>query len=102
MQEIKVEQFQQQVEQKHSFALFIYTPMCGTCKVAKRMLHIVCEALPQADVYQMNINTAPNVASQWEISSVPALLLFREGVLAERHFAMQSVGFLFEHLKVLN
>ncbi|MED4582365.1 thioredoxin family protein [Brevibacillus choshinensis] len=102
MQDMKVEQFQQLMEQKQSFALFVYTPMCGTCKLAERMLTITFEALPNVAAYEININTAPNLAQQWEISSVPALLLFRDGVLIERHFAMQSVGFLYERLKDLN
>lgn len=66
------------------------------------MLTITFEALPNVAAYEMNINTAPHLAQQWEISSVPALLLFREGVLIERHYAMQSVGFLYERLKDLN
>ncbi|QRG65108.1 thioredoxin family protein [Brevibacillus choshinensis] len=102
MQEIKVEQFIQQLEQKRTFALFLYTPMCGTCKLAERMLTITLELTPKLSAFEMNINTVPKLAQEWEISSVPALLLFREGVLIERHYAMQSVGFLYERLKDLN
>lgn len=102
VQEIKVEQFRQMLEQKHTFALFLYTPMCGTCKLAKRMLTVTLEALPNRSAFEMNINTAPNFAQEWEISSVPALLIFRDGVLIERQYAMQSVGFLYERLKDLS
>lgn len=101
MQEMTAEQFGQRIQQQETFALFVYTPMCGTCKLAERMLAVVCEALPQVDVCRLNVNTAPQIASQWEIRSVPALLLFRAGELRERHFAMQSAGFLFERLKGL-
>ncbi|MFD2371531.1 thioredoxin family protein [Brevibacillus sp. GCM10020057] len=102
MQEVSAEHFRQKLQEKESFALFIYTPMCGTCKLAERMLAVVCEALPQVEVCRMNVNTAPQIAAQWEIQSVPALLLFCAGELRERHFAMQSAGFLFERLKGLH
>ncbi|WNC12219.1 thioredoxin family protein [Brevibacillus brevis] len=99
MQEWKAEEFSRAVEEKLTFVLFIYTPMCGTCKLAERMLSVTLEALPAVNARSININLAPDMARMWEITSVPALLLFREGELIERHYAIQSAAFLFERLK---
>lgn len=88
-------------ERKQPFALFVYTPMCGTCKLAERMLTVTTEALPNAPVYRININTAPSLAKRWQVKSVPALLLLDKGKVYECHYAIHSVGFLFDVLRTL-
>ena len=99
MQEVSLAELESWCQEQRSFALFVYTPMCGTCKLAGRMLSVAQEALPEAALYQVNLNGAPALAERWHITSVPALLLFADGTLAERHYALHSVGFLYDVLK---
>jgi len=101
LQEISVMDLNASLEKEQSFAVFVYTPMCGTCKLAERMLGVTNEALPAISIYKLNINLAQGLAERFMITSVPALLLFQNGKLLERHFAIQSVGFLYEVLKPL-
>ncbi|WP_067625089.1 thioredoxin family protein [Alicyclobacillus acidiphilus] len=54
--------------------IFIHTPLCGTCKVARRMLEIVYEMTPNAAIYEVNANFVPDTLQEWRIQSVPALL----------------------------
>ncbi|USG68197.1 thioredoxin family protein [Brevibacillus ruminantium] len=76
-------------------AIFVYTPLCGTCKLAARMLDIVEQTIPRLMLFQVNINTMPELAEKWTITSVPGLLLFDSGQLKERHYAFHSVDFLY-------
>ncbi|WP_421617783.1 thioredoxin family protein [Brevibacillus sp. TJ4] len=99
MQELAQAELEKWCREQRTFALFVYTPMCGTCKLAARMLDVAQEALPQAEIYQINVNGSPGIATHWQITSVPALLLFVDGQLAERHYALHSVGFVFDVLK---
>ncbi|MFS0556014.1 thioredoxin family protein [Brevibacillus sp. 179-C9.3 HS] len=101
MQELTSAELTQYLQKKESVALFVYTPMCGTCKLAARMLSITHEALPSVPLYQLNINTAATLAEHWQITSVPALLVFHGEEVVERHYAIQSVGFVYEVLKPL-
>ncbi|MFI8710330.1 thioredoxin family protein [Brevibacillus brevis] len=101
LQELTSTELIQYLQEKESVALFVYTPMCGTCKLAARMLGIMQEALPTVPLYQININTAPALAEQWQVTSVPALLIFQRNELVARHYAIQSVGFLYDVLKPL-
>lgn len=80
-------------------AIFIYTPLCGTCKLAARMLEIVEQMLPGLPLYQVNINAMPELAEKWQVTSVPGLYLVERGVIAEKHFALHSVDFLYQRLK---
>ncbi|MED1857880.1 thioredoxin family protein [Brevibacillus reuszeri] len=101
LQEISAAELHDCIKKEQSFALFVFTPMCGTCKLAERMLEVTSEALPAIVIKKLNINVAHGLAEQLMITSVPALLLFQKGELVARHFAIQSVAFLYEVLKPL-
>ncbi|PLT33974.1 thioredoxin family protein [Bacillus sp. V5-8f] len=101
MQEWTDQELQVAIQWKRTFCLYLYTPMCGTCQVASRMLSIVLEMLPDLTCGQMNINFARTIPAKYEIESVPCLLIFKEGQLERKIYAFQSVPFLYETLKEL-
>ncbi|MBS2970438.1 thioredoxin family protein [Metabacillus sp. KIGAM252] len=84
---------------KGRFTLYLYTPFCGTCQLAKRMLTVVDEALPETDIYMANLNYLPGYAEKWEVESVPCLLVFENGHLKTKQYAFQSVEFLYTLLR---
>ena len=57
-------------------AVFIYTPLCGTCAAARRMLEIAEHLLPADILFEMNIHDIPELVQQFQISSVPAVMIF--------------------------
>lgn len=57
-------------------AVFIHTPLCGTCAAARRMLEVAEHLLPEDVLVEMNINDIPELVQKYQISSVPALMLF--------------------------
>ncbi|WP_064093175.1 thioredoxin family protein [Rossellomorea aquimaris] len=89
--------------QAHTFqAVYLYTPMCGTCQVASKMLDVV-EKLPQAFHFmKANLNYLPEFASEQSIESVPCLILYRDGIEMERIYAFQSVPFLYENMNKIS
>ncbi|TXC91172.1 thioredoxin family protein [Metabacillus litoralis] len=78
--------------------LYLYTPMCGTCQIARKMLTVVNE-LVQSDIFAVNLNYFPNEAIEMGIESVPCLLVYKDGILKEKVYAFQSVGYLHDLLK---
>ncbi|MCJ8012542.1 thioredoxin family protein [Paenibacillus sp. KQZ6P-2] len=56
-------------------AVFLHTPFCGTCKVARRMLKVTEHMLPEGILAEADVNMLPKVVEQYKIRSVPALLL---------------------------
>ncbi|HZG82338.1 MAG TPA: thioredoxin family protein [Brevibacillus sp.] len=99
MEELHLDELNERLASKKSFVLFVYTPMCGTCKITGQMLRVVEAALPDVSMYQINLNTSPSLSEKWQISSVPALLLIRSGRVQERYYALHSVAHLYELLK---
>ena len=84
-----------------SLGVFFFTPLCGTCKVGESMLDVIVEMVPTVPLYKCNINSMPQVAQEWRIESVPCLIIFQDGQLVEKIYAMRSVPYLYEQLKSL-
>ncbi|MBB6669175.1 thioredoxin family protein [Cohnella nanjingensis] len=55
-------------------ALYVHTPLCGTCAVARRMLEVAEAATPGVEVRSANLNLMPGLAERFRIESVPCLL----------------------------
>jgi thioredoxin 1 len=90
----------EQIKEGNSFNLYLYTPMCGTCQVASKMLTVVNELLPNTTIGKSDLNYIPAKAREWEIESVPCLLQFKDGKLTEtRIYAFKSVEYLYNTLK---
>lgn len=79
--------------------LYLYTPLCGTCQVAGKMISIVTELVPQVHWGKCDLNYIPQYAEVWGIESVPCLLLLRNGQVKRKIYAFQSVPFLYETVK---
>ncbi|MCP8969666.1 thioredoxin family protein [Ectobacillus ponti] len=78
--------------------VYLYTPLCGTCQLAKKMM-VVAEAALGMEVGMTDLNYAPKLALQYEVESVPCLLIFRNGEVAKRVYAFQSVEHVYHALK---
>jgi thiol-disulfide isomerase/thioredoxin len=79
--------------------LYLYTPFCGTCQLAKKMLTVVEAALPSLDIYMANLNFLPKQALDWGIESVPCLLVFENGSVIHKKYAFHSVEHVYQILK---
>ncbi|WP_059173566.1 thioredoxin family protein [Bacillus sp. FJAT-27445] len=76
--------------------LYFYTPLCGTCQVASRMLEVVAELLPHMEIGKVNLNYAPDFAEAFAIESVPCLVFIKEGRAMDSIYAFRSVPYLLE------
>ncbi|MGG3451642.1 thioredoxin family protein [Domibacillus aminovorans] len=79
-------------------ALYVYTPMCGTCQVAGRMLDIVEAMNIDLPLERVNLNYHEDIAREFAIESVPCLLLMSEGKLKKKIYAFQSVPYIYEEM----
>ncbi|MBO8162705.1 MAG: thioredoxin family protein [Brevibacillus sp.] len=99
--DIKQGELGQILTRRDSFALFVYTPLCGTCKLAAKMLQAAAAVSPPVTLYTVNLNLMPALAQDWKIESVPCLMIFRQGELVSRVYAMRSVEHLSQQLRLL-
>jgi thioredoxin-like negative regulator of GroEL len=84
-----------------SFAVFMYTPFCGTCNLTERMLDIVMIMEPKLPLYKSNINFLPQVSLEWQISSVPCLVIVKAKQEKKMFYQMKGVDDLYHLLMPL-
>ena len=96
MQEWSIEQWESTKESQSLCAFYLYTPMCGTCKIASKMMKIIEETFPDIPIGKANINYIEQIAIDYEIESVPCLLIAKNGKIEDKIYAFQSVLYLFD------
>jgi thioredoxin-like negative regulator of GroEL len=97
MNEWDQEKFTAFLESRSSGLVYFYTPMCGTCQVASKMLRVIQE-LVELEIGIMNLNFYPLIAADLAIESVPCLLFIKDGKAAEKIYAFHSVPFLIDKI----
>ncbi|WP_409302549.1 thioredoxin family protein [Peribacillus sp. SCS-155] len=99
MQEWQEHELNAAIQSKGNFCVFLYTPMCGTCQLASRILSISLELYPVVTCGKMNLNFLRHFPRQYEIESVPCLLVFKNGNLQNKIYAFHSVPYICDILK---
>jgi thioredoxin 1 len=85
------------LEENFTGLIYLYTPLCGTCQTASKILTVL-EELIDVPFIQTNLNYAPNLAVTLSIESVPCLLIVENGSILEKIYAFHSVPYLYEKL----
>lgn len=101
MEEWSQQELEIKIEKEDVVFLYLYTPFCGTCQVAGRMLGIVSGMLSELNWGKCNLNYIPQYALKWEIESVPCLVILKNGSMVEKMYAFQSVPFLYDKIRTL-
>ncbi|MEG0260334.1 MAG: thioredoxin family protein [Lysinibacillus sp.] len=99
MKEWTLEEWQQTIEDNDKVAFYLYTPMCGTCAVASKMMDVVEQLLPEMPMGKANLNYMEQIAYAYRIESVPCLVVIENGKVTEKIYAFQSVPYLYELMK---
>lgn len=88
---------EEQLEQEH-YLLYIYTPFCGTCALAKSMLDKIESVHKQEIFYDMNASLHPKFMQDNEIESVPCLLIKDGNEIKEKIYAFKSIANIYSYL----
>lgn len=67
-----------------------WAPWCGPCKaIAPSIEEIAKEFEGKAVVAKLDVDTAPGIASKYEINGIPALLFFKNGEVVDKIIGAQ-------------
>ena len=67
--------------------LDFWASWCGPCRMLSPIVDQVADERPDVKVGKVNVDEQPDLAGQFGVMSIPALLVFKNGKLAN-----QSVG----------
>lgn len=66
-----------------------WAPWCGPCRQIAPLIDQLAEQFSgKVKVGKINIDDNPNVTNQYGIQSIPTLMLFKDGEVAERFMGM--------------
>ncbi|MFZ3576736.1 thioredoxin family protein [Virgibacillus sp. DJP39] len=86
------------VLQQDHFLLYIYTPFCGTCHLAKTMLNKI-ESVHKEDIFfEMNASVHPEFMQEVQVESVPCLLVVDQSQVKEKIYAFRSIANIYSYL----
>ncbi|EGQ20836.1 thioredoxin [Sporosarcina newyorkensis 2681] len=93
-----IEDWEREQAAEQLAAFYLFTPMCGTCAVASKMLTVIETLRPELTIGKADLNYVVQLAEDYKIESVPCLLIHRPGQPVEKIYAFQSVPYLLEKL----
>lgn len=72
-----------------------YAPWCGPCKMQMPIVEELAKEIGnQANIAKVNIDDESDLSSEYNVQSIPTLLLFKDGYVVERMVGLQSKDYL--------
>lgn len=89
---------EEQLEQMNEYLLYIYTPFCGTCHLARSFLEKIESTHKETIFYEMNGSFYPEFMQRYKIESVPCLLIKQENEIKEKIYTFHSVAHMYTYV----
>jgi thioredoxin 1 len=67
-----------------------YADWCGPCRALSPVLEELAQETPDAKIVKVNVDESPQLAGQYGISSIPALLVFNDGKITGQQVGLAS------------
>ena len=61
-----------------------WAPWCGPCRMVVPIIDEIAAEHPEYKVVKINVDEAPELASQYRVASIPTLLVMKNGLEVER------------------
>ena len=68
-----------------------FADWCGPCKMLSPVIEKLDVMNPDVDFYKVNIDENPSLAEEFEVQSIPNIVIFKNGQAVDR-----SIGFVSE------
>ncbi|ATZ20709.1 thioredoxin [Mesoplasma coleopterae] len=82
------EEFDKIISEGKTFVDFNAT-WCGPCKMQMPLVHMLAQKTEGIKFIDLDVDLVPEVAQQYQVMSIPTLMLFEEGKEAKK-----NVGFM--------
>ncbi|MEC0270510.1 thioredoxin [Paenibacillus anseongense] len=86
--------FHKQIEHGVTLVDF-YATWCGPCKIQLPIVEEIAKELKsEATIAKVDIDAESDIASEYDVKSIPTLMIFKDGYKLETFVGVQSKAFL--------
>ena len=89
VKEIKDTEYNKVIE-KGKVVIDCFAPWCGPCKMISPVIDSLSEELKDASFYKINVDDADIITRDYQIMSIPTILIFEDGKLKEKVIGFRS------------
>lgn len=90
--------FQKDVLAKDFVVVDFYANWCGPCRMILPYLEEIASEL-NVDIVKVNIDESPNIASQYNVMSIPTIIIFKNGEKISTNVGAASKARLIDWIK---
>jgi thioredoxin 1 len=99
MRKINNEEFNVLTKKEGIILIDFYANWCGPCKMLTPILEQFIEKTEgEVEVYKVDVDDNPELCTEFNISSIPSLLFFKNGKLVFKEVGFRSLDYLIEIL----
>ncbi|MEA5014420.1 MAG: thioredoxin [Candidatus Limiplasma sp.] len=89
--EITQDKFESEVLQSDKPVLVdFYADWCGPCKMVAPLVQQLAEESDAYKVYKINVDHSPELAARYNVLSIPTLIVFKGGKVAQQAVGARS------------
>ena len=76
--------FENEVLKKECAVVDFFADWCGPCKIMSPIIDEISEEKSNVTVVKVNVDESPDLASKYQILSIPAICIFKNGELVKK------------------
>ena len=96
---IKDSDYKNIIKDNKKVVIDCYADWCGPCRMLSPVVDALSEELNDVKFYKVNVDDAETITKDFEIMSIPTLLIFESGKLKEKVIGLRSKSELEEIIK---
>ena len=78
------------LQHKGTVLVDFWATWCGPCKMIAPFVETIAQEREDVKVGKIDVDTQPELAIRYKIMSIPTLLVFKDGQLAEKAIGLRS------------